>query len=134
MRGVAWSEAFALIFNSSLFLFRVWGVFSRSLHVKVLFVLLWTTTLSALAIPPSAAFIHLVPGCHLSQVKPVALVCFAIVTVFDTMVFFAISLQMLRINAAKPLSQTHNLAKFFHGKGMGNASKIVLQTGQFYYS
>ncbi|KAK7685399.1 hypothetical protein QCA50_011262 [Cerrena zonata] len=132
MRAVAWFEAIALIFNSSLFLFRVLGVFSRSLRTRVVFGLLWLTTFSTLAIPPSAAYIHLVPGCDISEVKPVALACFITVTVFDTLVFLSISVRMLSINA--DIIHGHPLATFFHGRGLGNVTKTVLRTGQLYYS
>ena len=85
----------------------------------------------ALVTPPRVSLIRMVPGCEFSDVAPVALICFVVVTVFDSLVFLAISIRVLAIN--RETIEGKKLASFFFGNRLGHVSSLVLRTGQAYY-
>ncbi|CAL1706594.1 unnamed protein product [Somion occarium] len=86
LKAVAWFEAFSLILNSLLFLFRALAVFSLSPKIKAVFGFLWLITLTAALTMPFSST---------PNVRTFASVSFALVTAFDTAVFVAISLEGL---------------------------------------
>ncbi|KAK7685400.1 hypothetical protein QCA50_011263 [Cerrena zonata] len=129
--AVEWFEAFALISNSSLFLFRLLAVFNNSWKMKAAFSFLWMSSFMALVTPASISFIRIVPKCEFSEVTPVALICFIVVTGFDTLVFVAVSIQILRFN--REFIERTSLLSLIFGKGLGHVSKVVLRSEQAYY-
>ncbi|CAL1706715.1 unnamed protein product [Somion occarium] len=130
LKAVGWFEAFSLILNSLLFLFRALAVFSLSPKIKALFSFLWLITLTALTIPFSST-LNIGPVCNIDDVKPFISVSFALVTTFDTAVFVAISLEVLRYNLVD--TRRKGFISFVCGQGLGQVSRALLLTGQLYY-
>ncbi|TCD63190.1 hypothetical protein EIP91_005857 [Steccherinum ochraceum] len=54
-----------------------------------------------------------------------------VVAAFDTLVFTSITAKLLSLNRFK--GHTSAWKMFFTGKGLGHISRLVMQTGQFYY-
>lgn len=95
--------------------------------------LLWLSTLTALTIPFSAtakseAHTHV---CVVSVLKPFASAGFSATVIYDTVVFVAISYQVLQVNFV----DIHHSKMFSRvcGRGMGAVSRALLQSGEYYY-
>ncbi|KAK7692447.1 hypothetical protein QCA50_004072 [Cerrena zonata] len=91
---------------------------------------LWSTTLLSLSIPFSSGLNH-VTVCNISDVRPIEATGFIAVELFDTVVFVAVSIQVVRSSIA--VSRHDRLATFVTGSQLGHVSKVLLQTGQLYY-
>ncbi|KAK7695329.1 hypothetical protein QCA50_002520 [Cerrena zonata] len=72
-------------------------------------------------------------GCNLNQVKPLGSPGFVAITIFDTLVFVAISAKVLKINSEWRFPGKSWIASFIHGDGLSHLSKVLLRSGQFYY-
>ena len=97
LTAVDWFQVLSLIFNSSLFLFRVLAVFADFPTIKAGFIILWSSTFLALSIPFSSK-LRDVAVCNIDEVYPLEAMGFIAVEVFDTAVFVAVSVQVLRSN------------------------------------
>ena len=129
--AAGWCGAFALISNSSLSLFRLLAVFGRSWKIKAMFGFLWMSSFLALVTPPTTPYSKRILTCEFSEVTHVILSCFILVTVFDSLVFLAVFMRLLRINQ-ETIAGKH-LLSFLFGDGLGHTSRILLRTGQAYY-
>lgn len=131
---VTWLETLSLIFNSSLFLLRVIAIYDDSSRkVKAGFIFMWSTTFLAITGPFSARIDATSIGCNLNQVKPLGSPGFVAITIFDTLVFVAISAKVLKINSEWRFPGKSWIASFIHGDGLSHLSKVLLRSGQFYY-
>lgn len=130
LKIVDWFQVMSLIFNSSLFLFRVRAVFAHSRVIRFAFMTLWLTTFMALSIPFCSS-LRDVTICNINDVKPLEAMGFIAVEVFDTAIFVAISVQVVRSSIAD--SRHDRLAVFVTGNRLGQVSKVLLQSGQLYY-
>ncbi|KAK7689906.1 hypothetical protein QCA50_006545 [Cerrena zonata] len=133
-----WLGAFAVSLNSMHFLLRILAVFYDSKAVKVTFICLWLTTLCASISP----FIGLAirtdlnpfPQCNLINAIVTARSYasgFIVIAVYDTLVFFAISVKFIR-----DCPYTGWIARmriYIYKKEMGRLYKVLLRTGQLYY-
>lgn len=94
---VTWLEALSLVSNSTLFLLRVLAIYvGSSRRVKVCFTLVWSTTFLAISAAFSAETNSTAFGCNINQIKPLGALGWVATTVFDTLVFVAISDKMLQ--------------------------------------
>ncbi|KAK7692360.1 hypothetical protein QCA50_003985 [Cerrena zonata] len=91
---------------------------------------LWSTTFLSLSIPFSSSLTD-VSICNISHVKPPEAMGFIAVEVFDTAVFIAVSVRVVRSSIAA--SRQDRLATFVTGNQLGRVSKVLLQSGQLYY-
>ena len=130
LKAVDWFQVLSLIFNSSLFLFRVLAVFADFPTIKAGFIILWLSTFLALSIPFSSK-LRDVAVCNIDEVHPLEAMGFIAVEVFDTAVFVAVSVQVLRSNITT--SGHDRFAAFVTGDKLGQVSRVLLQTGQIYY-
>ena len=134
LTAVTWFEALALISNSSLFLFRVLAVFADDNIGRIIFTALWLTTFLALSIPFSVVVDFEPLACTISQVRPLGSAGFLAVTMFDTLVFVAITYDLLAINWHGSHRNRLTRISLLFGQGMGKVSKVLLRTGQVYYA
>lgn len=133
-KTIGWLGAFALPLNSLLFLLRARAVFLYSRIAVFGFTLLWLATLSALSIPFSVdgAQIGTTNQCINSQVERLSSAGAVATSVFDTIVFLAISFRILQLSL-RTNWKDRLLSSFLSGEGLGWVSKTVLHTGQLYF-
>lgn len=128
-----WLISLGLVLNSSSFLLRALAVFADSKLIKALLSLLWLTTLTALTIPFSATADsdtqrHV---CVVTVLRPFAAAGFFTAVLYDTVVFVAISHQVIHASLFDPHS--HKLSTRMCGRGLGTVSRALLQSGEYYY-
>ncbi|KAK7687676.1 hypothetical protein QCA50_008891 [Cerrena zonata] len=119
--------------NSLLFLIRVNGVYHHSRLAMIVFTFLWLSTCTAMMGPwtSKGSIIEHTSFCVVSHTHKYSGVVFFLLTIFDTIVFLAITLRVISISLSN--SRSSWLKAFSKGKGMGKLSKALLQTGQLYY-
>ncbi|KAH8078389.1 hypothetical protein BXZ70DRAFT_659522 [Cristinia sonorae] len=133
-KAIGWLGALALPLNSLLFFFRVRAVFNRSKIIVAAFALFWLGTLGgALTAPFAVDGIHIgtTKNCVNSNVKSFASAGIIAAAANDTLVFLAISTQLMMYSLADTWSS--RIKAFMKGQGLGHISKTLLQTGQLYY-
>ncbi|THH31273.1 hypothetical protein EUX98_g2912 [Antrodiella citrinella] len=132
-KAIGWCGAFALPLNSLLFFFRIRAVFGRSNAVITFFGFLWLATFAAISAPFGVDGTHIgtTMFCVNSDVQAFSSAGIVVVAVHDTMVFLAITTRLVMYCLAD--TWFARFKAFFSGKGMGNVSKALLQTGQMYY-
>ncbi|KAI0072615.1 hypothetical protein K474DRAFT_1678508 [Panus rudis PR-1116 ss-1] len=132
--AIGWTGGFAISLNSILFFYRVRAVFANKKIVVYFFAFLWLATFGcAMTIPFGVDGVHIgtTKNCVNSDVKPFSSAAMIVIAVNDTLVFFAISVQLLMQSLADTWSE--RIKAFFSGRGMGNISRSLLHTGQLYY-
>jgi hypothetical protein len=122
--------------TSALFLFRVKAVYLNNKIITTFFtVLLFVLFGLTILVPLSIKGAHIGPTkrCVSTRVPSYTSAPIVVNTVFDTLVFFAIS---IRIASRFVVGNTFvaRLKSFFVGNGFPNLSKSILQGGQLYYS
>lgn len=133
-KAIGWCGAFALPLNSLLFFFRIRAVFSTSWMTQLFFFCTWLGVFGgALTAPFGVDGVHIgtTMNCVNSNVKAYSSAGSIVVALNDTMVFIAISVRLLMYSLADTWDERFKV--FFSGRGMGNMSKSLLQTGQLYY-
>ncbi|KAK7683724.1 hypothetical protein QCA50_013100 [Cerrena zonata] len=130
---VAWLGAFAAPINALLFLIRVTGVYHDSRPAIMVFTILWLSTLTSLAAPWGFHGIKIGPTsfCIPTGFGKFDGVPFILITIFDTVVFIAITIRVLSISMVN--TWRSRLRAFTSGQGMGKLTGALLQTGQLYY-
>ena len=100
--------------------------------MKLCFILIWTTTFLSITSTVSIKEDGFV-GCNVDHVNPIGSLGFIFGAIFDTMVFVAISVKVLKINTnlETPLKSWFSL--FITAEGLSRVSKILLRSGQIYY-
>ena len=68
-----------------------------------------------------------------AALKPFNIVGFVTTATFDTLVFIAISVKVLRINAALNNTGQSKIVYLIRGRGMSHISTVLLRSGQLYY-
>ena len=128
-----WLTAFALPLNSTLFLIRIWGVFHDNRKIRIVFVILWSSTFCSLLSPFASTANHVGPTdqCITEKVDKGDSAGFFALTTYDTLVLLAISVKILVDTPATTLKDRIRL--FFGNEGMGHLYRMVLWTGQLYY-
>ena len=121
--------------NSFIMFLRVRAVYSQSTLVVYAFAFLWVATVAGCVTAPfSLKGIHIgtTQRCIDSEVKAYGSAGIVISAVNDTLIFLAITYRLLfhHITSSSWSSRVHS---FFRGDGMGEVSKLLLQTGQLYY-
>lgn len=126
--------ALCLPCTSFLFMLRVYGVFRGCRIIIAVFGLLWVSTLGAITQPftihRERALDPALDFC-LTQVEKFSTFGLIAVAIFDTAVFAVISMRCISCGMAE--SWKERTKSFFCGKGIGNVSRLLLQTGQLYY-
>lgn len=132
IKVASWFVAFALPLNSLLFYLRARGVFFESKLAVWAFFALWLTTFASITAPFAFEATQLGPTnwCVNTVVKDFSAASFVTVAFFDTLVFFAISIQ---VSLKRSGDWRARMKSFFTGKGIGRVSTALLQTGQLYY-
>lgn len=132
--AATWLETISLITNASLFLLRVLAVYADSSRkVKTGFIFAWATTFLSLTGPFSAQINFAALGCNIGQVKPLSSPGFLSLAVFDTLVFVAISIKVLRMNSDWYTPGQSYAASFIRGADLTRVSRVLLRSGQLYY-
>lgn len=132
----AWAPAIQFPVNTLLFFFRIRAVFFGKRLVIGFFALMWLAILALSFLAPFS--LDGVPlgdskYCTTTRVKDDVSTGIVLTAVNDTLVFLAITVQLLVINHRSWGSRTAWIRVFFTGEGMGRISLILLQTGQLYY-
>ncbi|KAH8082421.1 hypothetical protein BXZ70DRAFT_959054 [Cristinia sonorae] len=133
-KAIGWLGVFGLSFNSLLFFFRVRAVFNRDKVIVGVFAVLWLgTSGAALTAPFAVDGIHIgtTKHCVNSNVKSFASAGIIATAANDTLIFLAISTQLVMYSLAD--TWTSRIKAFMRGQGLGQISKSLLQTGQLYY-
>ncbi|CAL1701343.1 unnamed protein product [Somion occarium] len=132
-RAVVWFGAVAPPFNSLLFFLRVRAVFRESRVIVGVFALLWLSTFTTITVPLTShvVSIEVIRMCSTSTLRSYDSVGWVTVAVFDTLVLIAISIRVL--SGSMAVSRKERFRALLSGKGLGNVSRILLQTGQLYY-
>lgn len=131
---VIWFETLSLIFNSSLFLLRVIAVYGDSSRkLKAGFIFVWSTTFLAISGPLSVQTDVAFIDCDINKMKAPLPPGFEAVTIFDTLVFVAISVKVLKINSIWHFPGKSWVMSFICGDGLNHLSKVLLRSGQIYY-
>lgn len=134
---LGWSCAIAMPLNSLLFFFRIKAVFHRSPGFIVFFGILWLCTLTTITAPFAVNHAISVGSpaiCVETNIKSYATVGSVVIAAHDTLVYFAISLQLTMSHLPNtPYTFKDTLKIFFSGKGIGKISRSLLTTGQLYY-
>ena len=122
---IAWLGSLAVPMNVLLFICRADAVFLRSPKYRVLFGLLWFSTLVSFIIPFSitAAPIPILDQCFIERMDRTGVLGIAMVAVVDTVLFVAITARVARWYSP----QLDLVSK------CGRVSRILLLTGQLYY-
>ena len=134
--AVEWFMVSALVLNSLVFFFRVRAVYLNSIKATVIFGLLWVTTLTQL-LPPIASELHITDGPRNScssilNMEPWVVTGFIFTALFDSAVFIAISIQVLGFTSGL-YSWKEQVSVFINAKGLGEITRVILQTGQIFY-
>lgn len=136
MYTVGWLGAVAGWLSTSLFLFRVHGVFYEYLPARLFFSFMWFSAVICIIVLPSQ-YTGATPTpphalCAVHSVKRFSIILLFPVAIFDWLVFVAISIRVVRIFA--PHNHWRDMFKAFAtGRGMGIIPKALLRTGQFYF-
>lgn len=122
-----------LCIHSLLFLFRVRAVFFDQRLVTAAFCVAWlavldTSFLNILALDDTP--LGQTGYCLETTFKPYGFAGGLVTAIYDTFVFLAITMKLLVYNK---VDTTSSMKMFLTGKGMGTASRILLQSGQLYY-
>ncbi|KAK7689897.1 hypothetical protein QCA50_006536 [Cerrena zonata] len=125
---IGWFGALATPLNTSLFLIRANAVFMQRRKWKLLFAILWLSTFAALTTPFSfsAANFQIAGFCPVAKVERIGTAGAIAVAIFDTVVFFSITYEIMSINKL-----SHHRASW--NFGTGQVSRTLLLTGQLYY-
>ncbi|TCD60972.1 hypothetical protein EIP91_009237 [Steccherinum ochraceum] len=131
-----WTGSLQYVFNALLFVFRIRGVFFHQRYIVWFFYFMWLAVFAACLVAPFGLdSVALPPSGLCVNTRLVNASAAGVITsaVNDTLIFVFIT--------GKLVLQAHDDAgtakSFFHiffsGKGMGEISRVVLQTGQLYY-
>ncbi|RDB22996.1 hypothetical protein Hypma_009717 [Hypsizygus marmoreus] len=129
---------FHLVFSSTslLFFLRVRAVFERRRRIVIFFFILWLAVLggSLTIATGSDGATELAPTryCQLSLLKEYIAVAPITLTVFDTLVFLAISWHLLAHSFTDPHKKS-TLPRVLLGQSIPAFSRAILQDGQVYY-
>ena len=134
MQVFTWFASFSAPVNALLFLFRVNGVYHDSKPAVAVFTFLWFTTCLSFTSPwaLNGSNIGPTPYCIVSKVSKYEAVAFITISLFDTVVLLAITYRLLSISLVSTWGSRWKA--FIKGQGMGKVSKMLLHTGQCYYS
>ena len=128
-----WFGAFALSLNSMHFLLRVLAVFHDNKLLQVVFIGLWCTTLCSFLSPFISSATHLGSSlqCIIENVEIARTAGFIAISVYDTLVFLAISFKLIR--DCRRIEWRAVLKLYTYKKDMGHIYRSLLRTGQLYY-
>lgn len=101
--AIGWFAAFSVAFNNFLFLARIRGVYYHTPWVRHMFLILWFTTLSTFtaALSFTAINIGTTPYCGVIKIRRFVTSGVVATAIYDTAVFFAISLRLISISLGK---------------------------------
>ena len=119
--------------NALLFLIRVNAVYHHSRLAMMIFILTWLPTCTTIMSPWSIVGSNIGPTsyCIISSTTKHAGFIFLIFTLFDTVIFVAVTLHILSMSSLP--SRGSWFKTCISGKGLGKLSKALLYTGQLYY-
>ena len=128
-----WFIAFALPLNTMLFLLRIIAIFRESKLVIGIFTFIWLGTFSSFLAPFvfTAGHIGSTSQCLVEKVTSASSSWVIAITVYDTLVFAAITLRILFDHPVMGWKDRTRLC--FSGQEMGHIYRMLLQTGQMYY-
>jgi len=119
---------------AALFFLRLKAVFYHNKYVVGFFGLCWLTVLVVFAIETMQSLLpciqsHLSLDCVSSQ--PIIGYPYIMAVINDSLMYIAMSWRLASISPSERWH--HRLRSFVTGKGLGNISKFLLQSGQLYY-
>jgi hypothetical protein len=127
---------FTVTSSSYLFLLRVWAVFYHVKWVQAIFSFLWIFLVgSTVTVPFAVTGTRILPTnyCIDTAVKSYASAAPITSTVFDTLVFLAVSFAVFSADSQAPKHVSSIIRHFCNTEGMSCLSRAVFQGGQFYY-
>ncbi|KAE9389399.1 hypothetical protein BT96DRAFT_401948 [Gymnopus androsaceus JB14] len=122
--------------SALLFFFRVRAVFFAQKYTVWAFFALWICVFAACMLVPfgtSSTNIGATKYCITLELKPFMGAAGIVPTVHDTLVFLAISYQLLRLSHAEQYSMMGTIRAFVSGSYLPGFSKSILHNGQAYY-
>ncbi|KAH8102168.1 hypothetical protein BXZ70DRAFT_57653 [Cristinia sonorae] len=134
VKGIGSFASLGILFNSTLFLYRILAIFHGRRLIISFFVFLWIGTFAcSLTAPFSLGGTHIgtTKLCIPYRVKSYGTAGIVASGVNDTLVFIAITFHLLSGMPVKGLSG--RVKNFFSGAGMGRLSRAILHDGQKYY-
>ncbi|KAI0790068.1 hypothetical protein C8Q75DRAFT_806709 [Abortiporus biennis] len=136
--ALTWTASFSVCITSLLFFFRIRAVFYGSPKIIAGFFLLWLGTFTAFVGPFVVHSTTIGPRCAINEISLIDSIPFIVVAVHDTLVFFAISIQLTLVDWAtgkhRSLWKAFLAGVNFRGsEAMPNISGALLVTGQLYY-
>lgn len=134
---IGWVSAVAMPSNSFLMFLRLRAVYNGSTIAVSIFGFLWVAVIAgSLAAPFSLKGAHIgtTQKCITTESKPYSATGLVILTVYDTLIFIAITYRLLAdIHHPSDQSWSTRTKAFLSGNGMNEVSRLLLKTGQLYY-
>ncbi|TCD60708.1 hypothetical protein EIP91_009645 [Steccherinum ochraceum] len=129
-----WAAAFQTPSSSLLFFIRVRAVFRRNTPVVVFFGIFWLAILGTSILAPfqlTSVPLGSTGFCHNNRLGAIGILGVLLSGVYDTLVFLTITTTLLKRHF---LTTRESWVKaFFTGDGLGQVTRLMLQTGQTYY-
>lgn len=133
MQVQGWVSVTVLCIHCLMFLFRIRAVFFDQELVTAAFCVAWLAVLGTSLLNPFAlggAPLGKTGYCLDTAVKTYGFAEVLVTATYDAFVFLAITTKLSIYNE---VDTTSSMKMFLTGKGMGTASRILLQSGQLYY-
>ncbi|TCD63187.1 hypothetical protein EIP91_005854 [Steccherinum ochraceum] len=132
-----WAAGLSTPLTSLLFLIRIRAVFYRNPFIVAFFGVFWLAILGTSLIVPFSPGLKVVPigdsgYCVNDRLSTLAILGVILAGAFDTLVFLAITVSLLRSHAFNGGPRAW-MKMFFTGQGMGSLTRVMLQSGQTYY-
>ncbi|TCD60710.1 hypothetical protein EIP91_009647 [Steccherinum ochraceum] len=129
---LGWTGSIQYVIHALLFIFRIRAVFHDQPIVVWAFHLMWLAVVGTCLTAPFG--LESVPLgqtglCLQKATKNFVAATIIVSAVYDTLVFASITIKLLEMSQGAAPSWK----AFWSGQGLGNVSRMVLQTGQLYY-
>ena len=134
IRTIGWLGGISASLTTSLFLFRVNGVYHNSTPAKIYFICMWIVAAAGLMVFPLS--LNSQPAqpdelCVVESIKKFGVASVIVVAIFDWATFWCISLCMVR--AYTPKARWWKKCKIFiTGSGISIIPRLLLRTGHLY--
>lgn len=120
--------------SSLLMYFRIQAVYGRSPFIKGVFCVLWLGVLgTAILVPFVMQSISIAGECLPMDVNNYAAAGVVAATIYDSLVFFAISYRLITFHSPNDSWRTRTRC-LFRGEGLHETSKTLVKSGQIYYA
>lgn len=138
IRAITWTFAAATACNLFLVFLRVRAVYAHSRACIAAFAVLWLAVVASYCTVPLAfagAYLGETRRCTTAEVRMYSVVSFAMVILYDTLVFLATTYSLLAHHTVPVAGEGWRLRlkRSVRGHGMGSIARLMLKTGQLYY-